>query len=179
MKFSEYFSFCEIVTYKEHLIFLQISNRNDFFQSELKLFYFLDLRKLQYQVKKAFSYKKLFWPFTVWINCSSDLKTFTNSWPSASNFKSFSRSLEQFFLTVGQNNFSNKIPILHAMMFLLDISVCSWIIQQEFPESTATKVRLFLDRSCSIFSWLKFIVVFSWFYILNEIESTENRATAI
>ena len=26
-------------------------------------------------------------------------------------FKSFSRSLEQFFLTVGQNNFGNKIPI--------------------------------------------------------------------
>ena len=26
-----------------------------------------------------------------------------------SNFKSFSRSLEQFFLTVGQNNFGNKI----------------------------------------------------------------------
>ena len=26
------------------------------------------------------------------------------------NFKSFSPSLEQFFLTVGQNNFGNKIP---------------------------------------------------------------------
>ena len=36
------------------------------------------------------------------MNCSSDLK----------NFKSFSRSLEQFFLTVGQNNFGNKIPFL-------------------------------------------------------------------
>ena len=35
---------------------------------------------------------------------------FANSRPSASNFKSFSRSLEQFFLTVGQNNFGNKIP---------------------------------------------------------------------
>ena len=29
-------------------------------------------------------------------NCS-DLKNFANLWPSASNFKSFSRSLEQFF----------------------------------------------------------------------------------
>ena len=57
----------------------------------------LDLRNLQEQVKKAFCYQKLFWPFTVWINCPSDLK-------------SFSRSLEQFFLTVGQNNFGNKIP---------------------------------------------------------------------
>ena len=54
----------------------------------------------------------MFWPFTVWINCSSDLKFFVNSWPSASNFKSFSRSQEQFFLTVGENNFGIKIPIL-------------------------------------------------------------------
>ena len=33
-------------------------------------------RNLQEQVKKAFCYQKLFWPFTVWINCSSDLKMF-------------------------------------------------------------------------------------------------------
>ena len=70
------------------------------------------MRNLQEQVKKAFCYQKLFWPYTVWINCSSDLKNFANSRPSVSNFKSFSRSLEQFFLTVGQNNFGNKIPLL-------------------------------------------------------------------
>ena len=77
------------------------------------------MRNLQEQVKKAFCYQKLFWPFTVWINCSSDL--FANSQPSASNFKSFSRSLEHFFLTVGQNNFGNKIPklvfALHKKLF--------------------------------------------------------------
>ena len=70
----------------------------------------LYLRNLQEQVKKAFCYQKLFWPFTVWINCSSDHKIFANSRPSASNFKSFSRSIEQFFLIVGQNNFGKKIP---------------------------------------------------------------------
>ena len=37
---------------------------------------------------------------------------FANSWPSASNFKSFSQSLEHFFLTAGQNNFDNKIPFV-------------------------------------------------------------------
>ena len=47
------------------------------------------LRNLQGQVKKAFCYQKLFWPFTVRINCSSDLKYFANSQPSASNFKIF------------------------------------------------------------------------------------------
>ena len=54
----------------------------------------------------------MFWPFTVYINCSSDLKNFANSRASASNFKNVSQSLEQFFLTVGQNNFCNKIPFL-------------------------------------------------------------------
>ena len=67
------------------------------------------LRNLQEQVKKAFCYQKLFWPFTVWINYSSNLKNLANSRPSALNFKSFSRSLKQLFLTVGQNNFGNKI----------------------------------------------------------------------
>ena len=38
------------------------------------------------------------------------VKIFENSWPSASNFKNVSPSLEQFFLTLGQNNFDNKIP---------------------------------------------------------------------
>ena len=82
-----------------------ISSNLNFYCSKL-----LDIKNLQEQVKKAFCYQKLFWTFTVWINCSSDLKIFKNSRPSASNFKSFSWSLEQFFLTVGQDNFGNKIP---------------------------------------------------------------------
>ena len=72
----------------------------------------LDMRNRKEQVKKAFCYQKLFWPVTVQTNCSSDFRIFENSRPSASNFKSFSQSLEQFFLTVGQNNFDNKIPFL-------------------------------------------------------------------
>ena len=55
----------------------------------------LDMRNLQEQVKKAFCYQK-----------------FENSLPSASNFKSFSETLDQSFLTVGQSNFGNKIPFL-------------------------------------------------------------------
>ena len=34
----------------------------------------------------------------------------------------FSRSLEQFFLTVGQNNFGNKIPILSYFLVLKSIN---------------------------------------------------------
>ena len=56
-------------------------------------------------------FQKLFWTFTFWINCSSDLKNFENSRTSISNFKKISQSLEQFFLTVGQNNFGTNIPL--------------------------------------------------------------------
>ena len=66
--------------------------------------YLLNLRNLQEQVKKAFFYQKLFWTFTVLINCSSGLNNFANT------RLSFSWSLEHFFLTIGQNNFDNKIP---------------------------------------------------------------------
>ena len=52
------------------------------------------------------------------MNCPSDLKNLANSQPLASNFKSFSLSLEQFFLTVGQNNFGNKIPFLKFLTSL-------------------------------------------------------------
>ena len=90
----------------EHVcpLVITIFNKTHFFHAKKKF-------------RKAFCYQKLFWPFTVWIDCSSDLKKFANSWPSASNFKSFSRSLEQFFLTVGQNNFGNKIPIFQPFFY--------------------------------------------------------------
>ena len=110
----------------------------------------LDLRNLQEQVKKAFCYQRLFWPFTVWINCSSDLEIFANSRPSASNFKSFSRSLEQFFLTVGQNNFGNKIPY-HIAMHCVTLMILQ---ENELPQPLITWANLwcrsdFTVRRCS------------------------------
>jgi hypothetical protein len=92
----------------------------------------LDMRNLQEQVIKAFCYQKLFWPFTVWINSSSNLKNFANSQPSASNVKSFSRSLEQFFLTVGQNNFGNKIPFLYSWPSASNFKSFSWSLEHFF-----------------------------------------------
>ena len=51
----------------------------------------------------------------------SDLKKFATSRPSASNFKSFSQSLEHFFLTVGQNNYVNKIP---SLLGVINVVTC-------------------------------------------------------
>ena len=71
----------------------------------------------------------MFWHFTVWINCSSDLKKFANHSPSAKNYKSFSRSLEQFFLTVGQNNFGNKIPFFWKFKKRLNNA---WVLKKSY-----------------------------------------------
>ena len=49
-------------------------NPNIFFQIEFYCPNFLDMRNVQEYVKKAFCYQKLFWPSTVWKNCSSVLK---------------------------------------------------------------------------------------------------------
>ena len=57
----------------------------------------LYLRTLQEQVKKAFCYQKLFWPFTVWINCSSDLKSLA-----------FSLELQTFF-TITRPFFTHRV----------------------------------------------------------------------
>ena len=46
------------------------------------------------------------------IGYAKHLKNFESSRPSALNFRSFSQSVKQFFLTVGQNNFGIKIPSL-------------------------------------------------------------------
>ena len=70
-------------------------------------------------------YQKLFWPFTVRINHFGDLKVFSNSWPSTSNFKNVSQTLQQFFLTVGQNNFCNKIPSFIWYLFSKNSKI-SW-----------------------------------------------------
>ena len=60
--------------------------------------------------KASWVLKINFSPSTIWINCSTYLKKFANSRPSASNFKGSLDHPNSFFLTVGQNNFGNKIP---------------------------------------------------------------------
>ena len=64
-------------------------------------------------------------------------KSFANSQPSA--FKSFSRSLEHFFLTVGQNKFGNKIPFFFTG-YILNLRLLS-----AFSEPKMCKDCLFIE----------------------------------
>ena len=92
-------------------------------------------------------------------NFDSDLKNFANSRPSSSNFKSFSESLEHFFLTVGQNNFGKKIPFLHERWGDLEC----WLLHE------AKKFLFFLENAVS-----KFLVVFN-LYVMEFIHTTERK----
>jgi hypothetical protein len=65
------------------------------------------------------------------------LKHFENSRPSALNFKSFSQPLVQFFLTVGQNNFGNKIPLLFSTKYVYQCNVVS--VQKIIADITISK----------------------------------------
>ena len=94
------------------------------------------MRNLQEQVKIAFCYQKLFWPFSVWIICSSNLKKFANSWPSASSFKSFSQLLEHFFSHRITEQFRKQntisFPLWHAFFAEFLAHSCSNVIKTFF-----------------------------------------------
>ena len=93
----------------------------------------------------------------------SDLNNFANTRPSASNFKSSSRSLELFFsLTVGQNNFGNKITSHHIFLsILLSVNSFSTIVHY-IGQTRILNLRIFflpqkfgpcfdlLKRNCSL-----------------------------
>ena len=100
-----------------------------FFGTDVNCSKFLDVRNLQEQVKKAFCYQKLFWPFPVWLNCSSGLKNFENSRPSTSNFKRFSCSLEtRIFFHRWSEQFwkQNTFHILHLYKLSDFLQEMSW-----------------------------------------------------
>ena len=126
------------------------------------------MRNLQEQVKKAFCCQKFFWLFTVWINCSSDLKIFANYQLSASNFKSFSRSLENFFLLVTKYHLysisGNKINNFKVLLPLNEIeiwTIIAWKVPVWFGRILAEFLQIasgshgIFDFDFSRFLWSK------------------------
>ena len=62
--------------------------------------------------------------FLIWIRIYLDLRNFQEQVLQPWISKVFSQSLEQFFLTLGQNNFENKIPFPIRVLHL----VCTFVI---------------------------------------------------
>ena len=123
-------------TYWQYKILIDFSNFSYRFLNPSYFFWKTSKNKLKkYSVTKNCS--------DLFTNCSSDLKSIANSRPSASNFKNFSRSLEQFFLTVGQNNFGNKIP--------LPFQKLSWFFWKWFSFKNIGFFHSSISKSNSIF----------------------------
>ena len=111
----------------------------------------IDSRKMQGQSTFKFQY---FFPirilivliYYIWENSRKKLKNillpknvltfhcqkFCNFSAFSLEFQKFSRSLDKFFLKVGQNNFGNKIPIAHFLkerkVLSLSFLVCSMCV---------------------------------------------------
>ena len=60
----------------------------------------------------------MFWPFTAWIDCSSDLKNFAKFSAFSLESQKFFSISRFFFLTVDQNNFDNKILIFAFFRYI-------------------------------------------------------------
>ena len=108
------------------------------------------------KLKKHSLYQKLFWPFTVRTNCSSDLKIFANSQPSASNFKSFSRWLEHrrinyseklknqnfeevndYFLSIAALDNNNEMYKSHVELKRRIVELCIQAVLADMKDSNA------------------------------------------
>ena len=57
------------------------------------------MKNLQEQVKEAFCFQNNFWPFTAWINCSSDLNKFCEFSAFSLEFLKFFLMTRKYFLT--------------------------------------------------------------------------------
>ena len=118
----------------------------------------LDMRNLQEeQGKKAFCYQKLFWPFTVRTNWSSDLKFFTNSWPLALNFKRFFSITETIFSHIRSEQFwyqnnnlkikNTNLPTSSSLTILMTLSFCLIKFLWRYSDASWSSVKSGL---CSI-----------------------------
>ena len=76
---------------------------------------------IQEQVKKAFCYQKLFWPFTLWIDCSSDQEKLFK-------FKTEGRELAKKILTVGENNFGKYTIIFWQHINSDFVPICCFFL---------------------------------------------------
>ena len=102
--------------------------------SEYMNFNLLDMRNCRKKLKKIFCSQKLFWPFTIWINCSSDLKQTRNNF-SCSRSEQFwyQNTISHCVVAIRRQTmpvpFSNATPppfitfelILYSMKFSLEV----------------------------------------------------------
>ena len=118
------------------IFFCRFLNPNYFFNLNSNCTKVLDLRNLQEQVKKNILFHKLFWPFNVQTNCSSDLKKISIT----REFFSHSRS-EQFCK-------QNTIPTCDLeFWFSISVSVRLDFFYLQKRRSSKINLRYFIQNT--------------------------------
>ena len=122
-------------------------------------FYLLYLRNLQEQVKKAFCYQTLYWPFTVWTNCIIK----NQFWPILHSLN-LSLTLLVVILNTKQqhkmfsredvHSFINTYLPIHT--FVLYIKGRKWILNNEYSRYFSTQVNSTLVISIS--GWVSYVL---------------------
>ena len=108
----------------------------------------------------------MFWPFTVWINCSSDFKKVSNSRLSASNSNS-----KLFFLTVGQKNFGNKILCWFFRKLPQFSSEFFWILSKYLVRLLPIGVRF--NWYCCLSTEVLFVNILIYLKLLLAVSNSE------
>ena len=95
-----------VISYYNHKVLVKkFSNFSCLFLNPNNLFTIWVLIILNYyektpgEVRKTFCYQKLVWPFTAWINCSSDLNKFCEFLAFSLEFLKFFLMTRKYFLT--------------------------------------------------------------------------------
>ena len=104
----------------------------------------------------------LVWPFTFYSNTAQLTVYFPLLQKSVQNDKfrnpCFSQSLEQFFLTVGQNNFGKKIPF-----HLVVRRISKWVNKEGFfAYILGQTIKRFCFAFCYIFAQIRLKRIYSW-----------------
>ena len=119
----------------------------------------LDQTNLQKQVRKAFFCQKLFWPFTVRTNCTSDQILRCQSSPS--NFNFFFSNTRTIFLTVGQNNFGNKMPfffLISSCWYIRVIVILNMELPSQSYQSWGNSLLIPFEWSCGMTAGTKMLI---------------------
>ena len=80
--------------------------------------------------------------------------------PSALNLKSYARSLEHFFLTVGNNNFGNKIPFLRNVIYTMHFFSIVFVLNLHWAWLVKNTTRY--NSFCKSPIWFQLQII--WFF---------------
>ena len=104
----------------------------------------------------------MYWPFTVWENCSNDLKKFWNSWIQHLIWKVYLDHQNNFFSKYSEQFWrQNTIAELHLLLKLTPVKTKTWIFKQVLDPGHGGcfrgRIAICFDFICTVYLMAKCI----------------------